>query len=729
MEYYGNYKRKLFRDSNSGLTFFILRSGSSEITCKGNIPELPSGFPMYVEGECDIGSLHPDTLVTTNIQYVATAETTLQFIESGFIAGIKAIKKRILACGDNCIEASRREDLEMLFDDLADETRTKALNFFWRIRDILQIVDVYEYISPFGGTYNNAERVCENRPNALKELKDDVYAVGTMSGLAFDVCDSIYKSEGGYVYSSERMIALVTQAMSRVVLSGHTFCDRKTLISASEFYARHSAFKEYPLCEPLIIVAAFNAPKIVIEKSGEEYRFYRRDLYYYEKSIVSNINRLSEVIIPTCESEIDFDIKKARVIINAKKEGIVYSEKQKNVFDFLKTNGIKILTGGPGTGKTTVMKGLISLYSEINPNGSVLLCAPTGRAAQKLSEATGLPASTLHRALNVKPYKDTLTSKNEDDPLDYSLIIVDEMSMADTAIFSILVSAVKSDAILILCGDSDQLPSVGAGNVLHDLIKSNKIEMNFLDVIYRQSGESYIVRNATNINLGISRLATNADFEVIECEDEKQMSETICELVRQNYDASDPFALQVLSSTKKGEAGTFQLNGKIKEICNPAKASVVFGNCQYSIGDKIITTHNNYEQNFVNGDIGTITSVNDTMLGIDIKGTGRLSVDKTALADITLGYAITIHKSQGTEYDTVIVSLPDNPVVMLKRNLLYTAITRAKKRIIIVTQKETVAKAVNTLDTAKRRTGVCDKLLHGIPKTMYNKGGLRYGSC
>ncbi len=718
--YYGNFAKILFRDASSGSSFFAIKSGVSEIICKCNIPNLPKGFPVVVSGNF-VEDTYGERLFVKELKFEATHETAVKFIESGFMKGISPIKNKILSVGDDCIASSLRDDIELFAEGLSEDNKKKFVEFFARVREVMNVFLIYRYISPFGGTYHNAEKICQQNDNPLQALKDNVFVVGENSGLNFLMCDKMFAAENGFEYDKKRIIALCTCAMNRIVQCGHTYCSTKELVEGVRFVSKHSAFPDADLCEPLITQAIVYAPKLLVEKD-ENWKIFRKDLYYQEKTIVVNINRMIDEQTSFIDDDIRFATYKARVIAEAGNEGIKYSENQLKSFNFIKTSGVKVLTGGPGTGKTTVMNGIIKLYKNLFPDKEILLCAPTGRAAQKLSEATNTPASTLHRALNVKPFGDTYTSKDDTDPLTADLIIVDEMSMTDTTIFSILINAVKSSAVLILCGDYDQLPSVGAGNVLHDLIASKKIETNALDVIFRQAVESPIVSNAISVNLGSDKLTNSPDFEIIECATVREMKLAVCDAVKKYYDKTNPFGLQVLSSTKKGDVGIGSLNTAIKEICNPVKPAIVFGNNKFSVGDKIITTRNNYSNGFVNGDIGTIKSATGKGVVLDIKGTGDIEVDKTSFSDVSLGYAITIHKSQGTEYDTVIIVLPKNPVIILNRNLLYTAITRAKKRVILITQPDVIHKTVATANAMTRHTDVCHKLKCGIPKTTFNWG-------
>lgn len=719
--FYGNFKKTLFRDANSGMSYFIITSGVSEIVCRFNIPHLPNGFPVMVSGDFVLNEDKETCLYVKDFELTATKETTCKFIESGVIKGLKSVEKKILSLGDDCVASAARDDILVFAESLCEDNQKKFVDFFNIINEITTIHKMYLYIKNFDGTYHQAEKLCEQGNISVSEFKKNIYSIGEQANLPFHLCDKAFKSEGGFAYDKKRLIALCTAAVSNIVQCGHTFCTLDNLPLAITRIVKHSSFPDAEITKSMILQAVFYAPRLVSEKD-DVLKIYRKDLYFQEKSITANLLRISDNQICFFNNKQDFETAKKQVVLNAKQNGITYSEKQLKAFDFLKSSGVKILTGGPGTGKTTVINGIIKLYKKLFPQKEILLCAPTGRASQKLAETTGLPSFTLHRALNVKPYKDTYTSKDETDPLAEDLIIVDEMSMTDTAIFSILLNAVKSSSILILCGDYDQLPSVGAGNILHDLIKCKKFETNRLDIIFRQANESAIVKNAVYVNAGKSQLVNAPDFRIMECQTEEEAELAVKRIAEHYYDKNNPFSFQVISSTKKGLMGIQSLNSMLKKVCNDEKSVVTFGSNSFSIGDKIIMNKNNYTLGYVNGDVGLIKKASANNITLDIKGTGDITVDDTAFSDISFGFAITVHKSQGTEYDTVVIVLPSNPIILLKRNLLYTAITRAKKRVILVTQPEVIQKTVSTLDTKLRNTGLCRKILNGVPKIYFNWG-------
>ena len=418
------------------------------------------------------------------------------------------------------------------------------------------------------------------------------------------------------------------------------------------------------------------------------------------------ISRLDDAI-EACESEL----------------GIEYAELQKKAIITALTNGITVLTGGPGTGKTTTLNAIIRILN--NRGHKVLLAAPTGRAAQRMSEVTGFEAKTLHRLLEVSWDKrdNPVFGKNERNQLKCDALIVDEVSMVDSAIFDSLTRALPLGCRLILVGDSDQLPSVGAGNVLGDLTASGAVPVIRLNEIFRQAQESLIITNAHRIVKGESPLLkeTDRDFFFITRYDKSEVTKVITDLCVKRlpdfYGYSVFENIQVLCPSKKGELGTAELNHRLQSRLNPKsddKAEVTIGSHVFRVGDKVMQIKNNYDirwekengeqgDGIFNGDIGIIKSIDRKSRSLLIAfydKTARLSFE--AAADLDFAYAVTVHKSQGNEFDAVIIPMFPGPPQLYYRNLLYTAVTRAKKTLILVGDPRTVDMMVKNDRRTKR---------------------------
>lgn len=376
-----------------------------------------------------------------------------------------------------------------------------------------------------------------------------------------------------------------------------------------------------------------------------------------------------------------------------------------------------VITGGPGTGKTTLVQTLIKILEEKELN--IKLCAPTGRAAKRMSEATGLEATTIHRLLEIDPAQGGF-KYNDDNRLSCDYMIVDESSMIDVTLFFALIKALPDNAGLLLVGDVDQLPSVGAGQVLKDIINSNMITTVTLNQIFRQSATSDIITNAHNVNKGIlpnlSSHKENSDFYFIEAETGDDIINKILTITRDRIPKKfglDPVHdIQLLCPMQRGGSGARLLNSELQKALNPnyQEGIAKFGQV-FAVGDKVMQMENNYDKDIYNGDIGIITSIdrNEQELIIDFYD-NKIAYDYADLDQITLSYATTIHKSQGSEYPAIIIPITMQSYMMLKRNLIYTAITRGKKLVIVIGEKKAFALAVKDSKSSNRYSKLKDWL-------------------
>lgn len=372
-----------------------------------------------------------------------------------------------------------------------------------------------------------------------------------------------------------------------------------------------------------------------------------------------------------------------------------------------------VLTGGPGTGKTTTTQGIIAAFKARHM--SILLAAPTGRAAKRMTEATGMEAKTIHRLLEYNPmdgYK-----RNDENPLEGDALIVDECSMIDILLFYNLMKAIPSNMRLILVGDIDQLPSVGAGNVLRDIIDSQQIPVVRLTRIFRQAQSSRIVMNAHAINAGQFpniRNGLDTDFFFINQEDADEIVKLIIGLVRDRLPKKygyPPKEIQVLTPMQRGTVGAGNLNIELQNALNPTGSSLARGGYTFRQGDKVMQIRNNYDKNVFNGDIGYITAVDTNERTLTVTFDSRLvEYDITELDEIVLAYAVTIHKSQGSEFPVVVMPVTMKHFVMLQRNLIYTGITRAKKICVLVGTTKALAYAIKQNTVSKRNTKLKERL-------------------
>lgn len=533
--------------------------------------------------------------------------------------------------------------------------------------------------------------------NAEGEITNGCYYYCAKSEVIWDVADQMAKDLGYRAYHPERLKSLVYEAMQRINNNGHIWSGLDDVYEACKYIIKRSAFKDEPISKWAIYSAIKMSPWWYKEEGHGE-RIYLESSWFDERHVVNHVRRIqaSNRVLPYYNTIIE-DIEKER--------HIQFSTAQKKCFDFLRESGIKIVTGGAGTGKTTTISGLLTAFTRMNPDLTVALCAPTGRAAQRMTElckeyGANVRAYTIHKLLDFKPFNgDTAPQYDENNPLSADMIIVDEMSMVDLHLFALLTKAVKDGALVILCGDANQLPSVGAGRVFWDMIESGKFEVVRLTINYRQGGGgSDIIKNAIKINKGDISLANSADFEIISCSNDSDMRDKVMSLISHNPNQT------VLTTIRGHNAGVHALNKALQPIVNTSHGqSVAFGDMIFRENDQIIMTHNNYDTGYVNGDVGIITSIDANSITVRLGNEDKV-ISRKDFKDISLAYAMTIHKSQGSEYDSVIVALPPSAPHMMARNLLYTAVTRGKKHVTLLAKDGDIERAVNNISNSVRRT-------------------------
>lgn len=521
---------------------------------------------------------------------------------------------------------------------------------------------------------------------ALDRIKENPYILcDDIEGIGFKVADLIARHYKKSPNDDFRIRAAIIHTLNESAVEGHTYLPYDLLLRKTQQTLQQGEISGYVDKNDIIRVSIDmnNIKELVIERDHSAYL----PIYYASEIAVA---RKIKMLLEKKPRKFKYDIE-ACIRELEEKYKIQYAEKQKEAFRTLVTTNLMIITGGPGTGKTTIIKGIIDIFKRNFPGSKILLAAPTGRAAKRMEETTGLKAKTIHRQLEYRPTADgTITcARNENNPLDADMIIIDESSMVDLLLFSTFLKAVDPNTMLIMVGDIDQLPSVGAGSVLKDLIECNKIPVVRLNEIFRQADTSRIIINSSNINNGITELEYGKDFILIKEKDAANIPEIIkkcflSELAR----TRDINEIQVLTPfRRKTENGVEQLNKTLQEAINkkdPKKAELNYFTTfrQY---DKVMQVKNNYEKEIFNGDVGIIKDIDveEGKLLVEINGE-IVEFYKDELSELQLAYATTIHKSQGCEYDTVIIPITMQHKRMLQRNLIYTAITRAKEKVILI---------------------------------------------
>ena len=538
-------------------------------------------------------------------------------------------------------------------------------------------------------------------------LADDIY------GMGFRTADTIAEKLGFGKERYARIRSGILYSLNQLANDGHCYATSEMLVDEAE--------KLLEAEDSLIVITLDHmakekdviAEKVRTSENAELQTFFYLPPFFFSERGVAQ--RIAGLLRHEPKVKVRLEGLEDRI---RERTGMAYDGIQLEAVRAAVTNKVFILTGGPGTGKTTTTLGIISAFREAGAD--ILLAAPTGRAAKRLSEATGMEAKTIHRLLEAKPpegYK-----HNEDNPLSGDVLVVDECSMIDVILMYNLLKAMPDDMTLIMVGDADQLPSVGAGNVLSDMIASGAVPMIRLERIFRQAMGSRIITNAHRINKGqpvdLSG-GRNADFFFIEREDTESAAELIVKYCKENlpryYKVSPVRDIQVLTPMQRGELGAVNLNQKLQDALNPGSIYLRRGGIQYRLNDKVMQIRNDYDKDVYNGDIGFVSKVDLEERELTVSFEGREAVyDVSELDELALAYATTIHKAQGSEYPVVVMPFMMSHYIMLQRNLLYTGVTRAKKILVMVGQRKAIHYAIHNDEAVKRNTRLAERLREAV---------------
>lgn len=605
----------------------------------------------------------------------------------------------------------------------AGMSEKKALEAFESIQEDKYLKVLRQELAPFNISIAVQKKLYDiYGTSTLNILNKNPYdAIDEVYGYTFEIADTFAITRGIVKENSALRIKYAMQhVLDTVGYEGHTYLPAKDLITYTYKYLsnRSKNISSLKLMDIKKILVYLNREKslekkdIIIENDSAT---YSKKFYFAERRSAKNILNL-------LKAKSNFKLNKSfsELIEEVEKEiGITYSDNQREAQETSITNNVSIITGGPGTGKTTTVNGLIKVIKKIDKNVKLMLVAPTGRAAQRMAETTGEKASTIHRMLEYKQIDGVLkSSRDTSNPIDCDVLIIDEASMVDILLFDEFLKAIKLGTKIIILGDVDQLPSVGPGNVLRDLISSNVIPTTRLNTIFRQAGTSMIVVNANKINNGESIDCTSDDFKFIKESNQVKVAQMIVDRFVELYESGTTLdELQVLSPYKrKTECGSNALNKEIQSRINPydkLKPEVKVKGISFRLNDKVMQMKNNIEKGCFNGDVGYITSVNPKNLEIVVKFDEERIITfsgKEEVEELELAYACSIHKSQGSEYKTVLIPLVMEHKPMLTRNLFYTGVTRAKKEVELYGMQEAVNLSISNKQTKKRYS----KLQHRV---------------
>ncbi len=649
----------------------------------------------------------------------------LQYLSSGIIKGIGP------ATAQKIVEKFGTESLEVIRDapdrlsQIKGISRKKAEEMQISMLEKQAVQSVVMYLQPYGVTPNFAVRVFRKfGPSSVQMIEQNPYVLCEVDGIGFKTADKIAMQMGMDPTSVERLKSGVKYVLTEYAANGHTFLPEEILV-------RYSA--EILTADPIPVQNAVTGMLLegaLIQEAGQEGRnIYLPAFFHAEMGIARRLY----TIMNTKQTSLGVSTE-AAVNVAQHRTGITLSERQKEACYMVMQNGASVITGGPGTGKTTVINAIIEIMTAAD--AAVTLCAPTGRAAKRMAETCGMEAKTIHRLLELNFSGDgdrQVFGRNEECPLDEDVVIVDEMSMVDVLLMYALLKAMKPGARLIMVGDADQLTSVGAGDVLRDIMQSGAVPVCRLTDIYRQAAESMIVVGAHKINAGevpeVNR--KDKDFFLMHREDAEGIVNTICDVcaarLPKAYGFSPMTQIQVICPSRKSPLGVNALNKALQARLNPPrpdKPEKTVGEMVLREGDKVMQVRNNYDimwrnpdsdeegSGVFNGDVGIIHTISPKGRFLEVLYDEERLVryDFNQLEDLEMAYAVTVHKSQGSEFDAVIIPMfPCAPQLMC-RNLLYTAVTRAKKLVVLVGREGVMHTMIENNREQQRYSGLAGKI-------------------
>ncbi len=708
MEYIsGVVERITFANEENGFCVIKIKSkGFSDlVTVVGNLASVNVGSILKLKGQWKMDSKYGRQFNAFDYREVvpATIAGIEKYLGSGLIKGIgpKYAKRIVRYFKEDTLRVIEEEPDKLINVEGIGKKRLEMIKKAWQEQK--EIKNVMLFLQSHGVSTGYAVKIYKTYGDeSINVVRDNPYRLADdIWGIGFKTADKIAQKLGFDKNSFERCRSGIVYVLNQLSNDGHCYATREQLISET--------VKMLEIEENLVegTLDKMIEDKLVIP--DENNSIYLPPFYHSEAGTAKRIREIVNAKCPLALSDLD------KIIDDIQKEyNIVYDKVQIDAIKAAAASKFMVLTGGPGTGKTTTTLAIIKIFQKMGK--TVLLAAPTGRAAKRMSETTGMEAKTIHRLLEYSPLEGY--QKNAENKLQCDVLIIDETSMVDIILMYNLLKAVKDETIVILVGDVDQLPSVGAGNVLKDIIDSGQVTFVRLTRIFRQALGSAIITNAHLINKGIKprlKCGKKSDFFFVEEEDPEKIPEVIkglCTRRLPSYFNVDPVNdIQVLTPMQRGVAGAHNLNVVLQEALNPSDVKIKYGGAVYRLNDKVMQIKNNYDKNVFNGDIGIITHIDleDKTLIISFDE-NDVEYDQTELDQVVLAYATTVHKSQGSEYQIVVAPFTTQHYMMLQRNLLYTCVTRAKKAFVLVGTKKAVAIAVSNNKIQERNTMLSERL-------------------
>lgn len=726
----------IFQNKDNGYAVISFDTEGEELVCVGTFRSVESGEMLELTGDYVEHPVYGRQLKVDSIR-ISTPDDAMgmeRYLGSGAIKGIgEALAARIVKkFGDDTFRVIEEEPERLA--EVKGISLHKAQEIGQQMIEKRDMREAFVFLQQYGISNTLAIKIFNRYGMGLYGImRENPYRLAEdIDGVGFKTADEIAIKTGICIDSEYRVRSGILYSLLQASAEGHIYLPENVLGEKAEAVLEVEKESIFSQLGNLAM-----DKKVVMKRVEEEVRVYASSYYYAELACARMLHDLNVKV----EAELlPAQVARLEQLLHIleQEQGIVLDELQKQAVLESVKSGLMILSGGPGTGKTTTINTIIRFFE--TEGMDILLAAPTGRAAKRMTEATGYEARTIHRLLEIngalEEGRSAQFERNEENPLETDVIIIDEMSMVDIHLFKSLLAAVSVGTRLIMVGDVDQLPSVGPGQILHDLIESGAFPVVILKTIFRQAGESDIVVNAHKINQGLDIELNNKsrDFFFLERKDVNVIYKHMIQLIREKlpaYVEARPWDIQVLTPMRKGNLGAIALNGILQQYLNPpdsSKREHLAGERLFREGDKVMQIKNNYQISWeivsrygipidkgmgvFNGDMGIVKEIQENvrLLTVEFDEGKRVEYSFSQLDELELAYAVTIHKSQGSEYPAVILPLLSGPKMLFNRNLLYTAVTRARRCVTILGSGDTVREMIHNEKQHKRYSSLCDRI-------------------